>query len=68
LEHRPKVIALAPLDEDDVANLCGAYSIALFDGDKLAQLGGFTLHLRPNPDVVPLRAEMDRLKCGRTIR
>ncbi|HTX48795.1 MAG TPA: hypothetical protein VME40_05325, partial [Caulobacteraceae bacterium] len=46
LEHRPKVIALAPLDEDDVANLCGAYSIALFDGDKLAQLGGFTLHLR----------------------
>ena len=68
LQHSPRVLALAVLEQDDVATLCAKHSIAVFNGEQLAALGGDTIRALPNPDVAALRVEMHRLKCGRPIR
>jgi len=67
LTEGPKVMAIEALDDDQIVELCQHHSVAIFTGDDLALLGGDTVKLAPDPDVMRQRALLRQLRCGAPI-
>ena len=67
LTEGPKVMAIEALDDDQIVDLCQHHSVAIFTGDDLALLGGDTVKLAPDPDVMRQRALLRQLRCGAPI-
>lgn len=70
LRQRPVVLRLAYLSPQQVDDICGAYSVAVFDASSARRVGlaGSPQYGEVREKTAELRARMDSLGCGTPIR
>ncbi|MET0364782.1 MAG: hypothetical protein ABW169_09010, partial [Sphingobium sp.] len=66
---RPAVLSLMTMDEEEVRELCAHHSVETMDHSQFWALGVHQVSpvIRQGPWIDALRAELDRLECGKPV-
>jgi hypothetical protein len=68
LAHRPKVLALAFMNEALVRQVCATHSVAVFNGQSAKAYGVNAIPWRSPRELIRLRQIMAQLNCGATMQ